>query len=140
MEPRTRGLIPYDADNTADARHPPAGVTEAAAAELRELAEAADRLGASRCQEVEARGTVYRIARTRRLLRWGPDGPESPRRSDTSTHAPAALHPRLDEDGPSTSRSQRDDEHPPARCSPSPPTGCNRTSCRTSDTRTRLAG
>ncbi|MFE5909074.1 DUF5954 family protein [Streptomyces wedmorensis] len=62
-------------------------------------AEAADRLRAGRCDEVEAHGTVYRVARSRRPLRWGPDGPESPRPSDISTHAPAALHPRLDEDG-----------------------------------------
>ncbi|MFB7609927.1 DUF5954 family protein [Streptomyces gardneri] len=99
MEPRTRGLIPYDADRTVDARRPAAGHTEAAAAELKEFAEAADRLRAGRCDEVEAHGTVYRIARSRRLLRWGPDGPEGPRPSDISTHAPAALHPRLDEDG-----------------------------------------
>ncbi|MFE0654379.1 DUF5954 family protein [Streptomyces sp. NPDC059534] len=99
MEPRTRGLIPYDADRTVDARHPAAGVTEAAAAELREFAEAADRLRTGRCDEVEAHGTVYRIARSRRLLRWGPDGPEGPRLSDISTHAPVVLHPRLGEDG-----------------------------------------
>ncbi|WTR75243.1 DUF5954 family protein [Streptomyces zaomyceticus] len=85
MEPRTRGLIPYDADNTVDARRPPTGTTDAAAAELRELAEAADRLRAGRCDQVEAHGTVYRIARSRRLLRWGPDGPESPRLSATAS-------------------------------------------------------
>ncbi|MGW8365290.1 DUF5954 family protein [Streptomyces wedmorensis] len=62
-------------------------------------AEAASRLRAGRCDEVEAHGTVYRVARSRRPLRWGPDGPESPRPSDISTHAPAALHPCLDEDG-----------------------------------------
>ncbi|MFD9047949.1 DUF5954 family protein [Streptomyces zaomyceticus] len=99
MEPRTRGLIPYDADRTVDARHLAAGSTEESVAELRELAEAADRLRAGRSYEVEAHGTVYRIARSRRLLRWGPDGPEGPRPSDTSTHAPAVLHPRLDEEG-----------------------------------------
>ncbi|MGW8357977.1 DUF5954 family protein [Streptomyces wedmorensis] len=54
---------------------------------------------AGRCDEVEAHGTVYRVARSRRPLRWGPDGPESLRPSDISTHAPAALHPCLDEDG-----------------------------------------
>ncbi|MFF8835813.1 DUF5954 family protein [Streptomyces sp. NPDC015130] len=99
MEPRTRGLIPHNADRTVDARGPAAGTTDAAAAELKEFAEAADRLRAGRCDETEAHGTVYRIARSRRLLRWGPDGPEGPRPSDTSTHAPAALHPRLDEYG-----------------------------------------
>ncbi|MEU4066504.1 DUF5954 family protein [Streptomyces wedmorensis] len=48
------------------------------------------------------RGPRHRLpdrARSRRLLRWGPDGPESPRPSDISTHAPAALHPCLHEDG-----------------------------------------
>ncbi|MER7625257.1 DUF5954 family protein [Streptomyces sp. NPDC126503] len=105
MEPRTRGLIPYDADPTVDARHPPAGTTDEAATELEELAEAADRLRAGRCDEVEAHGTIYRIARSRRLLRWGPDGPEGPRPSDINTCAPAVFHPRLDEDG--TIRSDR---------------------------------
>ncbi|MEU3480856.1 DUF5954 family protein [Streptomyces sp. NPDC033754] len=99
MEPRTRGLIPYDADRTADARHLAAGNTDAAVAELKEFAEAADQLRAGRCDEVEAHGTVYRIARSRRLLRWGPDGPEGPRPSDIPTHVPRAIHPRLDEDG-----------------------------------------
>ncbi|MEU9298632.1 DUF5954 family protein [Streptomyces sp. NPDC048266] len=99
MEPRTRGLIPYEADRTIDARHPAAGIPETAAAKLKEFAEAANKLRAGRCDQVEAHGTVYRIARSRRLLRWGPDGPEGPRPSDTSTHTPAVLHPRLDEDG-----------------------------------------
>ncbi|MFE4305705.1 DUF5954 family protein [Streptomyces sp. NPDC056891] len=99
MEPRTRGLIPFDAERTVDARRMVAGNTEAAVAELKEFAEAADRLRAGRCDEVEAHGTVYRIARSRRLLRWGPDGPEGPRPSDISSHAPGALHPRLDEHG-----------------------------------------
>ncbi|MFE1348776.1 DUF5954 family protein [Streptomyces sp. NPDC058757] len=99
MEPRTRGLIPYDADRTADARNPPTGTTDETAAKLKEYARAADTLRAGRCDQVEAAGTVYRITRSRRLLRWGPDGPESPRPSDISPHTPAALHPCLDDDG-----------------------------------------
>ncbi|MCZ0983362.1 DUF5954 family protein [Streptomyces diastatochromogenes] len=99
MEPRIRGLIPYDADRTVDARRPPAETTEAEAAELQELAKAADQLRAGRCNQVEAHGTTYRIARSRRLLRWGPDGPEGPRPSDVNTHPPSTLHPRLDEAG-----------------------------------------
>ncbi|MFF9473908.1 DUF5954 family protein [Streptomyces roseolus] len=99
MEPRTRGLISYDADRTVDARRPPVGTTGKAAAELKEYAEAADRLRTGRCDQVEARGTVYRIGRSRRLLRWGPDGPEGPRPSDVASQAPAVLHPPLDEDG-----------------------------------------
>ncbi|MFE1907413.1 DUF5954 family protein [Streptomyces gardneri] len=58
---------------------------------------------AGRCDEVEAHSIVYRIARTRRLLRWGPDGPEGPRPSDISTHAPAACHQRLTRTALSTS-------------------------------------
>ncbi|MEU2510288.1 DUF5954 family protein [Streptomyces sp. NPDC007863] len=95
MEPRTRGMIPYDADPTVDARHPATGK---AAAALEEFAAAADRLRAGRCNEVEAHGTIYRIARSRRLLRWAPDGPEGPRPSDINSHTPMVLHPRLDED------------------------------------------
>ncbi|MFC9398125.1 DUF5954 family protein [Streptomyces sp. NPDC057027] len=64
-----------------------------------ELAEAANRLRAERLNEVEALGAVYRIARTRRLLRWGPDGPEGPRPSGIGNHDPSALHLSLDEDG-----------------------------------------
>ncbi len=99
MEPRTRGLIPYDAEPTVDARHPATGTTGKEAATLKELAEAADRLRVGRCNEVEAHGTVYRIARSRRLLRWAPDGPEGPRPSDISSQPPTVLHPPLDEDG-----------------------------------------
>lgn len=110
MEPRIRGLIPHDADRTVDARHPPAGTTRAATTTLDAYARAADRLRAGRCNQVEAPGTVYRIARSRRLLRWGPDGPEGPRPSDISTHAPEALHPRLDEDGTVHFEAPADDE------------------------------
>ncbi|MFD4314832.1 DUF5954 family protein [Streptomyces sp. NPDC058548] len=99
MEPRTRGLIPYDADPTVDARTAAAVNTGKGASELAELAQAADRLRAGPCNEIEAGGTHYRITRCRRLLRWGPDGPEGPRPSDTDHHALAALHPRLHEDG-----------------------------------------
>jgi hypothetical protein len=101
--PRERGLIPWDVTEDihlhADARTVVAEGTDPAVAELAVLAEAANRLRAERLDEVEALGTVYRIARTRRLLRWGPDGPEGPRPSDINTHAPSALHLPLDEDG-----------------------------------------
>ncbi|MFE6225918.1 DUF5954 family protein [Streptomyces sp. NPDC057854] len=99
MEPRIRGLIPYEADRTVDARNPAAGTPDEAAAQLKALAKAADRLRAGRCDQVEAEGTVYRITRSRRLLRWGSDGPEGPRPSDVNSQPPAVLHPRLDEDG-----------------------------------------
>ncbi|MFE0654480.1 DUF5954 family protein [Streptomyces sp. NPDC059534] len=45
-------------------------------AELAVFAKASDRLRAGRCNEVEVLGTVSRIGRVRRLLRWGPDSPE----------------------------------------------------------------
>ncbi|MFD3999011.1 DUF5954 family protein [Streptomyces sp. NPDC058583] len=99
MEPRTRGLIPYDAETDVDAHSVVAENTSPAVTELAVLADAADRLRAGRLNEVEAHGTVSRIGRARRLLRWGPDGPEGPRPSDINTHAPDTLHPRLDEHG-----------------------------------------
>src|SRR5690349_12298863 len=49
-----------------------------------------------RLNEAEAHGTVHRISRSRRLLRWGPDGPESQRPSDATMVEPMALHPRPD--------------------------------------------
>lgn len=52
---------------------------------------------AVRClNEAEAHGAGYRIARSRRLLRWGPDGPESQRPSGATMVEPMALHPRPD--------------------------------------------
>ncbi|MFD7835448.1 DUF5954 family protein [Streptomyces sp. NPDC059761] len=103
MWPRMRGLIPYDADMHADARTlAAAGAAFAgpAAAELAEYAAAADTVRAgSRVNRLEFQGSAYEIARTRRLVRWGPDGPEGPRPSDVNTQDPTRLHPPLDEDG-----------------------------------------
>ncbi|MGW8760880.1 DUF5954 family protein [Streptomyces sp. NPDC055815] len=99
MEPRQRGLIPYDAEPDVDAHTLVAENTHPGVTELAVLAAAAERLRAGRLNQVEVHGTVSRIARVRRLLRWGPDGPEGPRPSDINTHAPQALHPRLDEHG-----------------------------------------
>lgn len=96
MWPRMRDLIPLT-ELHADARTFTADA--AAAAELAEYAEAADRLRAGRVNRLEFQGAVYRIGRTRRLLRWGPDGPETPRPSDTNTQPPERIHPTLDEDG-----------------------------------------
>lgn len=99
FEPRLRGLISHDAERDVDAHTAvPEGSGDRAAA-LAEFAEAADRLRAGRLNQIEAHGTASRIVRTRRLLRWGPDGPEGPRPSDTNTQAPETLHPHLDEDG-----------------------------------------
>ncbi|MFE2140814.1 DUF5954 family protein [Streptomyces sp. NPDC059456] len=103
MWPRLRGLIAYDADLHTDARTVAAAGAAFAgppAAELAEYAAAADRLRAGgRVNRLEFQGSVYEIARTRRLVRWGPDGPEGPRPSDADTQDPARLHPPLDEDG-----------------------------------------
>ncbi|MEU3778201.1 DUF5954 family protein [Streptomyces sp. NPDC032472] len=104
--PRMRGLIAGDMDVHADARSRAAADAaspdpEAAelAAELAQYAEAADRLRAGRVNRLEFRDTVYRIVRTRRLLRWGPDGPEGPRPSDVNSQEPTRIHLPLDEDG-----------------------------------------
>ncbi|MFI1201663.1 DUF5954 family protein [Streptomyces sp. NPDC020883] len=98
-EPRKRGLIPMDADHDVDARTQVAENADAAEGELTTYAEAADRLRTGRVNHLEFLGTAYRIGRTRRLLRWGPDGPEGPRPSDLNRHAPDRIHPVLDEDG-----------------------------------------
>ncbi|MFJ6793535.1 DUF5954 family protein [Streptomyces sp. NPDC091268] len=102
MWPRERGLIPMDGEPRADARTRLAEGAAAAdrrAAELAAYVDAADRLRGGRVDRLEFHGAVYRIARTRRLLRWGPDGPEGPRPSDVDTQDPTRIHPGMDEDG-----------------------------------------
>ncbi|MGW0122144.1 DUF5954 family protein [Streptomyces sp. NPDC003327] len=99
MQPRQRGLIPYDAEPDVDAHTVVAENTGPAVTELAVYAEAAQQLRDGRLNQVEVHGTVSRIARARRLLRWGPDGPEGPRPSDINSHEPQAMHPRLDEHG-----------------------------------------
>ncbi|MFD9358989.1 DUF5954 family protein [Streptomyces sp. NPDC060031] len=101
MWPRMDGRIPDDADPHTDARTwaTGAGAADRRAAELIAYAEASDALRAGRVNRLDFRGTVYQIVRTRRLLRWGPDGPEGPRPSDTNTQEPVRMHPALDEDG-----------------------------------------
>ncbi|WP_435885771.1 DUF5954 family protein [Streptomyces subrutilus] len=47
---------------------------------------------------MECRGEAYRIARTRRLLRRGPGGPESTRPFDANGQDPTRIHLTLDED------------------------------------------
>lgn len=103
MWPRMRGHIPEDADPRTDARTcNPAGGGESAdlrAAKLAAYAGAADALRRGRVDRLEFEGAVYQIVRTRRLLRWGPDGPEGPRPSDVNSQDPARIHLTLDEDG-----------------------------------------
>ncbi|MFE7313970.1 DUF5954 family protein [Streptomyces sp. NPDC057555] len=98
-EPRRRGLIPLHAGRDVDARTQVAENADSAAGELTACVEAADRLRTGRVNDLEVLGTFYRIGRARRLLRWGPDGPEGPRPSDVNQHAPSRIHPVLDEDG-----------------------------------------
>ncbi|MET9483065.1 DUF5954 family protein [Streptomyces sp. NPDC006638] len=98
FEPRRLGLIPWDVeDRNADARTVTAKGT--ATAELATYAEAADRLRAEHANRIEVLGTVHQVCRARRLLRWGPDGPEGPRPSDIDSHPPERIRPPMDEDG-----------------------------------------
>ncbi|MFE5557090.1 DUF5954 family protein [Streptomyces sp. NPDC056544] len=103
MWPRMRGHIPEDADPRTDARTwRAAGGGENAdlrAAKLAAYAGAADTLRGGRVDRLEFQGVLYQIVRTRRLLRWGPDGPEGPRPSDVNSQDPARIHLTLDEDG-----------------------------------------
>ncbi|MFB7512760.1 DUF5954 family protein [Streptomyces sp. NPDC056144] len=99
MEPRRRGLIPFDTDPHADARSIVAENSSEKAGELAAYVAASDRLREGVVDEIELHGTVYRIGRSRRLLRWGPDGPEGPRPSDVNSQDPMAMHPHMDEDG-----------------------------------------
>ncbi|MER5726741.1 DUF5954 family protein [Streptomyces sp. NPDC002138] len=114
--PRMHGLIPIGADPGADARTVGAagsggsGASEEGAGELAAYAEAADALRAGRVNRLEFQGVVYQIARTRRLLRWGPDGPEGPRPSDSNSQDPSRIHPVLDEDGRIVPREESEDD------------------------------
>jgi hypothetical protein len=103
-EPRRRRIIPWSALTKTDVRAMLAepdggGLTGRARRELAELVAASDRLAAGRLTEVETLGTTYRIARARRLVRWGLDGPEGPRPADPDGQAPSQMHPVMDEDG-----------------------------------------
>ncbi|MFJ4477983.1 DUF5954 family protein [Streptomyces xanthochromogenes] len=97
--PRMNGLIPVDGPMDADARTETESAGAGTAGPLAAYARAAAALRAGRVNRLEFQGTVYQIARTRRLLRWGGDGPEGPRPSDANTQVPTRLHPSLDEDG-----------------------------------------
>ncbi|GAU71033.1 hypothetical protein SSP35_26_00040 [Streptomyces sp. NBRC 110611] len=109
-EPRMRGLIPMNPGAEIDARTLIADGAATADSELAAYARASDQLRAGRINQLEVHGTVYRIGRARRLLRWGPDGPEGPRPSDTNSHHPDRIHPSLDEDGNVSYEGDADDE------------------------------
>ncbi|MFF4604802.1 DUF5954 family protein [Streptomyces sp. NPDC001339] len=60
---------------------------------------AAEFRAAGRANEVRVDGRLFRICRVERMVRSGPDGPESPRPSDLDDHGPMRLHPTMDETG-----------------------------------------
>ncbi|WP_030778110.1 DUF5954 family protein [Streptomyces sp. NRRL S-920] len=63
-------------------------------------ARAAERFkAATHANEARVGDTLYRICRTERLVRVGPDGPEPPRPSDVDSYGPMKMHPTMDEDG-----------------------------------------
>ncbi|MFF8566292.1 DUF5954 family protein [Streptomyces albidoflavus] len=100
FDPREKGYIAWDFGNRQDdARSCMAAATPEVAAVLEAYADAADRVHAERLDEIEVHGTLHRIARARRLVRMGPDGPEGPRPSDVNVQDPCQIRPRLDEDG-----------------------------------------
>ncbi|MDN0197235.1 DUF5954 family protein [Streptomyces sp. S.PNR 29] len=63
-------------------------------------AEAAEEYKAlGRADEFRVDDRLFRICRTERMLRMGPDGPEPPRPSDIDEYGPMKIHPTMDEDG-----------------------------------------
>ncbi|NEA97928.1 DUF5954 family protein [Streptomyces sp. SID13726] len=52
-----------------------------------------------RADEFEVEGHVFRICRVERVLRTGPEGPETPRPSDVDEYGPMKMHPTMDENG-----------------------------------------
>ncbi|MFB9555810.1 DUF5954 family protein [Streptomyces roseoviridis] len=54
---------------------------------------------AGRADEARVGGRLFRICRVERLVRFGPDGPETPRPSDVDEYGPIKMHPTMDLDG-----------------------------------------
>ncbi|GAA3786619.1 hypothetical protein GCM10022403_021700 [Streptomyces coacervatus] len=52
-----------------------------------------------RADEFRVDDRLFRICRVERVLRMGPDGPETPRPSDVDEYGPMKMHPTMDEDG-----------------------------------------
>ncbi|MFH9608024.1 DUF5954 family protein [Streptomyces sp. NPDC017448] len=64
------------------------------------LARAADRFAQrKRPDELLVRGRRFDVVRVERMVRIGPDGPETPRPSDVDEYEPSKLHPTMDEHG-----------------------------------------
>ncbi|MFE7618398.1 DUF5954 family protein [Streptomyces sp. NPDC057496] len=53
----------------------------------------------TRPNELSVRGRCFEIARIERMMRIGPAGPETPRRSDVDDQEPSKIHPTMDEWG-----------------------------------------
>ncbi|WP_328317807.1 DUF5954 family protein [Streptomyces sp. NBC_00388] len=63
-------------------------------------ARAAERFARQRRpDELRVRGRCFQIVRVERMMRIGPDGPETPRRSDTDIQGPVRIRPAMDEWG-----------------------------------------
>ncbi|MFE7134944.1 DUF5954 family protein [Streptomyces sp. NPDC057638] len=98
--PRKHGLLPADPDGEFGVR--PLIVdddTDVSVPELAVYVEAVRELRSGRVIELTFQDTTYQIARTCRLLRWSPVGPEGPRPSDIERQDPDRMHPPLDENG-----------------------------------------
>ncbi|MFF5974410.1 DUF5954 family protein [Streptomyces sp. NPDC012769] len=54
---------------------------------------------AGRDDELVMDDRLFRICRIERLVRFGPDGPETPRPSDVDDYGPMKMHPTMDENG-----------------------------------------
>ncbi|MFF7011302.1 DUF5954 family protein [Streptomyces fimicarius] len=52
-----------------------------------------------RPNELVVRGRQYEVVRVERVMRIGPDGPETPRPSDVDDYGPSKIHPTMDEHG-----------------------------------------
>ncbi|GAA2132798.1 DUF5954 family protein [Streptomyces synnematoformans] len=76
---------------------PPLGPPEEDAEVCRRAAD--DFRRRNRVNELEVCGQRYLIVRVERMIRIGPDGPETPRPSDVDDYGPGRLHPAMDADG-----------------------------------------
>ncbi|MEU6281928.1 DUF5954 family protein [Streptomyces sp. NPDC047028] len=70
-----------------------------AARKARYAEAAAEYRALERADEFRVDDRVFRICRVQRMLRVGPDGPETPRPSDVDEYGPMKMHPTMHEDG-----------------------------------------
>jgi len=75
-----------------------------------EYARAAEEFrAAGRADEATVAGRHFRVCRVERVVRMGPDGPETPRPSDVDRYGPSKMHPTLLEDGTVVHEDQEED-------------------------------